>query len=132
MKIPVQCRPEHHGYLPRWTCRGLEVIVAWIGDGADKEVIVLQCWPLESVNMMMTLMLAMIFCVSRVAMLLMLVLIVFRLQDNSPAGREATPVHIELISFEEEPTKDRQDCQVMTVRQVDYSVCHLSPLRFPS
>lgn len=55
------------------------------------------------------------FDISRICVGLVLVRVVFGLDDDSPTSREDTAVDIELVRFEEVASKDWDDSQILPI-----------------
>lgn len=119
VEVPVQRDPEHHGYLPARARRRLEVIAGRVGDRGYKEAVVLQGRSFEGMDMAALVSWIVAGHLFRWLVLWEMVLVVvFRLYYDGPASREDAAVDAELVGLEEEAAKDRNDSEILAIRQV--------------
>lgn len=117
MKIPIQRRPQHHGYLSRRACGGFEIVTGRVRDGGYKEIVVAQRRFLEGMDMVPLLPrhAAEFHMFLPIAMERVLVAVVLGLDYDGPSCWKDVLVQIQLDRFEEVAAEDGLDGQVLSI-----------------
>lgn len=106
MKVPAERCPQHHCYLPSGRRRGLEVCIAGIRDRRYKKIVIVQCRSfVPSCSFPTTVAVGQVQLIRRLLSFVLLVIVVARLQDYSPAWRKEGMVDVEVIGSEGETCK---------------------------
>lgn len=121
MEVPPQACPQHHGYLPSRRGCGLEVAIARTRDGRYEEVVMIQSRLPVAVGMMSLWRLLLFIIIVNFRMVLVRI---FGLQNDCPAGREDSVVNVQLICLKEETAKNRSHSEGLTIGKVHKMRCH--------